>query len=91
LHGSAGTSSGGFINKGDVLWVLLIGLFALGMLFLVLLKLEVLYFRQTTIKHFTMKKNPLQGLGRRLGLHILIPVAYFLTMLIALVIKYWHS
>lgn len=36
-----------------------------------------------------MKKNSLQGLGRRLGLHILIPVAYFVTMIVALVIKYW--
>jgi hypothetical protein len=36
-----------------------------------------------------MKKNPLQGLGKKLNLHILIPVIYFGFMTVALIVKLW--
>jgi hypothetical protein len=36
-----------------------------------------------------MKKNPLQGLGKKLNLHILIPVIYFGVMIVALIVKLW--
>lgn len=35
-----------------------------------------------------MKKNPLQGLGKRLKLHILLPVIYIVTLTVALIFKY---
>jgi len=35
-----------------------------------------------------MKKNPLQGLGKKLNLHILIPVIYFGVMTLSLIVSY---
>jgi hypothetical protein len=37
-----------------------------------------------------MKADPLQGLGKKLRLHILIPVIYFGSLIVALVIKSLH-
>jgi len=37
-----------------------------------------------------MKEDPLQGLGKKLNLHIIIPIIYFGGMLVALLIKSLH-
>jgi hypothetical protein len=34
-----------------------------------------------------MKEDPLQGLGKKLYLHILIPIIYFGSMIVLLVVK----
>jgi hypothetical protein len=36
-----------------------------------------------------MKKDPLQGLGRRLKLHIIIPAIYVLSLLLIYIFKEW--
>ena len=37
-----------------------------------------------------MKKDPLRGLGKRLRLHILVPVIYAVILVVAMVIKSLH-
>lgn len=39
-------------------------------------------------KQNKMKKNPLQGFGKRLKLHILLPLAYATILITGLIIKY---
>lgn len=37
-----------------------------------------------------MSKYPLRGLGKRLGLHILLPIIYTLSLVVAMFIKTMH-